>query len=64
VQQDIFAESDAYEQFMGRWSRRLAPQLVKFASVGDRDTVLDIGPGTEHGATVGPNGCSCVEASR
>jgi len=28
---------------------------------GDR---LDIGPGTEHGATVGPNGCSCVEASR
>ena len=28
---------------------------------GDR---LDIEPGTEHGATVGPNGCSCVEASR
>ena len=28
---------------------------------GDR---LDIGPGTKHGATVGPNGCSCVEASR
>ncbi len=28
---------------------------------GDR---LDIGPGTEHEATVGPSGCSCVEASR
>jgi mannose-6-phosphate isomerase-like protein (cupin superfamily) len=28
---------------------------------GDR---LDIEPGTEHGATVGPKGCSCVEASR
>jgi mannose-6-phosphate isomerase-like protein (cupin superfamily) len=28
---------------------------------GDR---LDIESGTEHGATVGPNGCSCVEASR
>jgi quercetin dioxygenase-like cupin family protein len=28
---------------------------------GDR---LDIEPGTEHAATVGPNGCSCVEASR
>ena len=28
---------------------------------GDR---LDIEPGTEHGATVGPSGCSCVEASR
>ena len=28
---------------------------------GDR---LDIEPGTEHAATVGPGGCSCVEASR
>jgi mannose-6-phosphate isomerase-like protein (cupin superfamily) len=28
---------------------------------GDR---LDIEPGTDHAATVGPTGCSCVEASR
>lgn len=28
---------------------------------GDR---LDLEPGTEHAATVGPGGCSCVEASR
>jgi len=28
---------------------------------GDR---LDLEPGTEHAATVGPRGCSCVEASR
>ena len=28
---------------------------------GDR---LDIEPRTEHAATVGPGGCSCVEASR
>ena len=28
---------------------------------GDR---LDIEPGTEHGATVGPNGCARVEAPR
>jgi hypothetical protein len=28
---------------------------------GDR---LDLEPGTEHAATVGPEGCSCVEASR
>lgn len=28
---------------------------------GDR---LDIEPGTTHAATVGPNGCTCVEASR
>lgn len=28
---------------------------------GDR---LDLVPGTDHGATVGGDGCSCVEASR
>jgi hypothetical protein len=28
---------------------------------GDR---LDLEPGTEHAATVGPDGCGCVEASR
>jgi SAM-dependent methyltransferase len=45
-QQDIFAESDAYERFMGRWSRRLAPLLVKFAAVEEGDSVLDVGSGT------------------
>ena len=28
---------------------------------GDR---LDLEPGTEHAATVGPDGCSCIEAAR
>jgi mannose-6-phosphate isomerase-like protein (cupin superfamily) len=28
---------------------------------GDR---LDLGPGTAHAATVGPQGCECVEATR
>ena len=28
---------------------------------GDR---LDLGPGTPHAATVGPQGCACIEASR
>ncbi|MFL5796780.1 MAG: cupin domain-containing protein [Actinomycetota bacterium] len=28
---------------------------------GDR---LDLAPGTDHAATVGPEGCECVEASR
>lgn len=45
-QQDIFAESDAYELFMGRWSRQLAPQLVTFAGVGEGDAILDVGSGT------------------
>lgn len=43
---DLFAESNAYERFMGRWSRRLAPLLVEFAAVGERDSVLDVGSGT------------------
>jgi mannose-6-phosphate isomerase-like protein (cupin superfamily) len=30
-------------------------------TAGDR---LDLAPGTSHGATVGPQGCGCVEASR
>lgn len=30
-------------------------------SAGDR---LDLEPGTSHSATVGPEGCACVEASR
>ena len=42
----MFAESDAYELFMGRWSRKLAPTFVKFAGVAERDSVLDIGSGT------------------
>jgi len=45
-QREIFAESDAYERFMGRWSRQLAPHLVKFAFVDEGDSVLDIGSGT------------------
>ena len=30
-------------------------------TAGDR---LDLEPGTEHAATVGPKGCDCVEASK
>ena len=43
---DIFGESAAYERFMGRWSRRLAPLFVKFAGIAEQDVVLDIGSGT------------------
>jgi len=42
----MFLESDPYEQFMGRWSRRLARLLVAWASVEDQDSVLDVGSGT------------------
>jgi len=42
----MFSEGEAYERFMGRWSRALAPGLVQFAGVRDGDAVLDIGSGT------------------
>jgi len=42
----MFSESDGYERFMGRWSRRLAPLFVTFAGVTGGDRVLDVGSGT------------------
>lgn len=45
-QDAMFSEAESYERFMGRWSRDLAPLLVKFAGVRDGETLLDIGSGT------------------
>jgi hypothetical protein len=42
----MFSEAEAYERFMGSWSRRLAPAFVEFAGLKDRDRVLDVGSGT------------------
>lgn len=45
-QDPVFSEAQAYERFMGRWSRQLAPHFVRFSGVRDGDTVLDVGSGT------------------
>ena len=45
-QTPVFSEAQAYEQFMGRWSRGMAPLLVQFAGVRDGEAVLDVGSGT------------------
>ena len=42
----MFSAGEAYERFMGRWSRRLAPILVRFAGVRGAEEVLDVGSGT------------------
>jgi 16S rRNA G527 N7-methylase RsmG len=42
----MFAHADSYEQFMGRWSRLLAPPFVAFAGIEDGAAVLDVGSGT------------------
>jgi SAM-dependent methyltransferase len=38
--------AEAYEQLMGRWSRRLAPQLLRFGGLAEGERVLDVGSGT------------------
>lgn len=43
---DYFADAQAYERFMGRWSRLIAPLLVEFAGLADATRVLDAGCGT------------------
>jgi len=45
-QDPMFSEARSYERFMGRWSRQLAPLLVRFAGVRDGETLLDVGSGT------------------
>jgi SAM-dependent methyltransferase len=42
----MFNASDAYERFMGRWSRQVAPDLVRFLGLSSGDIVLDVGAGT------------------
>lgn len=41
-----YSNPEAYEEFMGRWSARLAPLFVRFAGVEDKQHVLDVGCGT------------------
>ncbi len=38
--------AEAYEDLMGRWSRRLAGPFIDFVGVRDGDSVLDVGCGT------------------
>ncbi len=39
-------DAESYEQFMGRWSSRLAGPFIDFVGVSDGDAVLDVGCGT------------------
>ena len=41
-----YSDPEGYERFMGRWSTRLAPLLLKFAGIEDGDRILDVGCGT------------------
>jgi SAM-dependent methyltransferase len=42
----MFSTGDAYDRFMGRWSRVLARLFAPFAAVQDGDAIVDVGCGT------------------
>jgi len=42
----MFANAVAYEEMMGRWSKRLAVLFLDFVRIGDADKILDVGCGT------------------
>jgi SAM-dependent methyltransferase len=46
VSQIFRVEEDAYDDFMGRYSRRLAPVFADFAGARSGERVLDVGAGT------------------
>ena len=45
-QQKMFGDAEAYERFMGRWSRLVAPRLVDFTDPPAAGRMLDVGSGT------------------
>ncbi len=45
-QSSMFADAQAYDRFMGRWSQLVAPLLMEFAGIPDGGHVLDVGSGT------------------
>ncbi|HEX8985933.1 MAG TPA: class I SAM-dependent methyltransferase, partial [Bryobacteraceae bacterium] len=45
-QPTMFGDAEAYEGFMGRWSRLAAPRFVDFTGLPERGRILDVGSGT------------------
>lgn len=43
---EMFSNASSYENYMGRWSARLAPLFAKFSQIRDGDRILDVGCGT------------------
>ena len=63
---DVAAE--AYDRYMGAWSRQLSPQLVDFAGVRSGHRVLDVGCGpgaltAELAGRLGPEAVAAVDPS-
>lgn len=50
-----------YDQYMGRWSKRLAPLFLDFAGATDGEHIIDVGCGT---AVAGLGGCPYAKGKR
>ncbi len=46
LDQNLWGASDAYERYMGRWSRRIAPIFTKWLDVASGARWIDVGCGT------------------
>jgi hypothetical protein len=46
TQHDVWASGDAYEPFVGRWSRRVAREFVEWLALAGNLRRLDVGSGT------------------
>jgi SAM-dependent methyltransferase len=46
TEHDVFQQADAYERYVGRWSRQLAPNFVRWLAVPMQGRWLDVGCGT------------------
>lgn len=44
--QDVWAKGEAYEPYVGRWSRQLAPRFLAWAGLPKGAEILDVGCGT------------------
>jgi SAM-dependent methyltransferase len=42
----MFGDAEAYERFMGRWSRLVAPRFAEFTDLPNQGRILDVGSGT------------------
>lgn len=43
---DVFKQAGSYEPYVGRWSRRMAPEFVDWIGVEPGGRWLDVGSGT------------------
>jgi SAM-dependent methyltransferase len=55
---DTWERGDPYEQYVGRWSRQVAPQFLTWLNIPPRRRWLDVGCGTGALSAAILNGCS------